>query len=116
MFLRAISTAITVYHRKPQIGINPEEIVRTVVSGAFWDYAKSVKPEKDGHTPSADTIIFIPYSAGARLEIAPADIIVKGVCDDVESISDIIGGAKVIEIKERCFGSRRMWHWEVHCK
>lgn len=114
MFPSSISTTITIYHLVSG-GRADDTLERIQADGVFYGGSKSFKPLKSGDEPADEVIIYIP----AQLGITPqrGDIIVRGVGIEAECISNLQRAnpdcVRVLEVRDRRFGSPDMHHWEV---
>lgn len=117
MFPSKITKLITLYKRIPAEGRSSESYECEYISGAFWDDSRSQKAAHNKDNPAATVTVYIPYREG--LVIKPGDLLIVGAGrQNVSGAGEIYYTypntcAKVLEVKDRCFGSPDMWHWEV---
>lgn len=125
---------ITVFNVIPQHGREPPRLQSRAESYVFWDGASGASFSKTGAAQQDSATIIIPfrdsYMSPARwfdsgcpadsFTLRPGDVIVRGLASEDDSItaaelqkkygSDCI---TISEVRNRCYGSKSMWHWEV---
>lgn len=112
---------ITVYSIIPQRGREPEKIRRTVLSGVFWDGTYGADFGKSGTSDSDSITVMIPSShSDAAFTLSPGDIIARGEWGDIPSAAELDrhNAEKMVitSVRDCCFGSPALWHYEVSGK
>ena len=128
---------ITVYNVIPQHGREPEQLRRTVLPRVFWDGSVGVGFNKTGASQQDSVSVHIPYRPEYmlparwadgdyptdRFTLQAGDVIVRGaVADENTTPAELMKkyGSEcciiVTEVHNCCYGSRKLWHWEVSGK
>ena len=114
MWPESITGTITIYHVVP-CGRDPDTIETISVGGVFWDDVSKREITKNGLEKDAKAVVYIPASAGITPECG--DILVRGIGDSAESVSEIQemypNAVTIAEVADRRYGGVNMRHWEV---
>lgn len=125
---------VTLYNIIPQQGREPERLRHSVLPGVFWDGSSGAAYSKTGAAPQDSTVVYIPYRRQYMLParwadagypqdsftLRAGDILVRGAVGDenptAAGLLQKYGSECCIiinTVRNCCYGSKAMWHWEV---
>lgn len=126
---------ITVFNVIPRHGREPERLQSRVLSHVFWDGASGIVSSKTGISQQDSVTVMIPFRDSYMLParwfdsgcpsdsftLCPGDVIVRGVVSESDSVTPAELAEKygsdscivIDKVRNCCYGSKHMWHWEV---
>lgn len=111
---------MTVYHRTVDKTTRLDAYTAQPIYGVHWENCKAANVIQSGMRDADAVRIYIPFPHAPRLQIAPGDVVVRGICvrqiDATYTIAQLQRdhmSAVVTSVELRDYGSQDMQHYEV---